>query len=257
MTDPIPPRPDGLYPALPEPPLAPERPAATWRWWEAILVYVVIAIFFGALVALPLLRLIRSKGLAELTTSAAIAAANVGLLVLWLHRFHPMWRRIIGLPRRVWPEVRAGIGFGLLLYPGIVFGVGIIVTALLEALAVEDVSAPRQIPAHLSAVGVAVSIGYAVVIAPIHEELFFRGILFRSLRDRYGFGIGAVGSGAAFGLIHYVPGAWYSTVLLISVMVVTGFALAYLYERRGNIVAIVVAHATFNVIGLSFIFALR
>ena len=257
MTDPIPPRPDGLYPALPEPPLAPERPPATWRWWEAILVYVVIAVFFGGLVALPLVQVIRSKGLAELTASAAIAVTNVGLLVLWLHRFHPMWRRIIGFPRRVWPEVRAGIGFGLLLYPGLVFGVVIIVTALLEAFTAEDVSAPRQIPAHLSAVGVAVTIVYAVVIAPIHEELFFRGILFRSLRDRYGFGIGAVGSGAAFGLIHYVPGPWYSSLLLISVMVVTGIALAYLYERRGNIVASVVAHATFNVIGLSFIFALR
>lgn len=257
MSDPIPPRPDGLYPTLPEPPLAPERPAATWRWWEAILVYLVIAILLGSLVALPLFLLIRSRGLADLTASAAIAVTNVALLVLWLHRFHPLWRRIIGFPRRVWPEVRAGIAFGVIVYPTIVIGVGILVSLLLEAIAGQDVSAPKQIPAHLSAVGVAVSIAYAVVIAPIHEELFFRGILFRSLRDRYGFGIGAVGSGAAFGLIHYVPGPWYSSLLLISVMVVTGMALAYLYERRGNIVASVVAHATFNVIGLSFIFALR
>ncbi len=257
MSDPIPPRPDGLYPTLPEPPLAPERPAATWRWWEAILVYLVIAILLGSLVALPLFLLIRSRGLADLTASAAIAVTNVALLVLWLHRFHPLWRRIIGFPRRVWPEVRAGIAFGVIVYPTIVIGVGILVSLLLEAIAGQDVSAPKQIPAHLSAVGVAVSIAYAVVIAPIHEELFFRGILFRSLRDRYGFGIGAVGSGAAFGLIHYVPGPWYSSLLLVSVMVVTGMALAYLYERRGNIVASVVAHATFNVIGLSFIFALR
>lgn len=257
MSDPIPPRPDGVYPTLPEPPLAPERPAATWRWWEAILVYLVIAILLGSLVALPLFLLIRSRGLADLTASAAIAVTNVALLVLWLHRFHPLWRRIIGFPRRVWPEVRAGIAFGAIVYPTIVIGVGILVSLLLEAIAGQDVSAPRQIPAHLSAVGVAVSIAYAVVIAPIHEELFFRGILFRSLRDRYGFGMGAVGSGAAFGLIHYVPGPWYSSLLLISVMVVTGMALAYLYERRGNIVASVVAHATFNVIGLSFIFALR
>lgn len=257
MSDPIPPRPDGVYPTLPEPPLAPERPAATWRWWEAILVYLVIAILLGSLVALPLFLLIRSRGLADLTASAAIAVTNVVLLVLWLHRFHPLWRRIIGFPRRVWPEVRAGIAFGAIVYPTIVIGVGILVSLLLEAIAGQEVSAPRQIPAHPSAVGVAVSIAYAVVIAPIHEELFFRGILFRSLRDRYGFGMGAVGSGAAFGLIHYVPGPWYSSLLLISVMVVTGMALAYLYERRGNIVASVVAHATFNVIGLSFIFALR
>jgi len=95
------------------------------------------------------------------------------------------------------------------------------------------------------------------VIAPIHEELFFRGILFRSLADRYGFVIGAVGSGLAFGLIHYVPAAWYDSVLLMGVMVVTGVALSWFYDRRGNIVASIVAHATFNVIGLTLIFALR
>jgi hypothetical protein len=107
----------------------------------------------------------------------------------------------------------------------------------------------------MPAYGVIVSILYAVVIAPIHEELFFRGILFRSLADRYGFTVGAVGSGVAFGMIHYIPSAWQDSVLLMSVMVATGFALAWLYNRRGNLLAPIVAHATFNVIGLALIYA--
>ncbi len=186
-----------------------------------------------------------------------IALINVALLVLWLQAFHPRWREVIGFPRRVWPEVRAGLGFGALLYPVIVLGVGIVVNLLLQVITGRSVRSPRQLPAHLSEAGVAVSIVYAVVIAPIHEELFFRGILFRSLADRYGFAIGAAGSGLAFGLIHYVPGPWYGSVLLMSVMVFTGVALAWFYERRGNIVASMVAHATFNVIGLTLIIALR
>jgi hypothetical protein len=88
-------------------------------------------------------------------------------------------------------------------------------------------------------------------------ELFFRGILFLSLRDRYGFGVGGWASGVAFGLVHYIPGPFLDSLLLMSIMVFTGFALAYLYERRGNIVAPMVAHATFNTIGLVAIWAFR
>jgi membrane protease YdiL (CAAX protease family) len=240
---------------VPEMPAA-ERPLATWRWWEAILVYLLILVV-SAFASLPIFRLIRSQGLANLSASAVIALINVALLVVWLQAFHPRWREVIGFPRRVWPEVRSGLGFGALLYPVIVLGVGIVVNLLLQVITGRSVRSPRQLPAHLSDAGVAVSIVYAVVIAPIHEELFFRGILFRSLADRYGFAIGATGSGLAFGLIHYVPGPWYGSVLLMSVMVFTGVALAWFYERRGNIAASMVAHATFNVIGLTLILALR
>jgi len=233
-----------------------ERPLATWRWWEGILVYLLILIV-SAFATLPIFRVIRSRGLANLSASAVIAVVNVGLLVLWLQAFHPRWRKVMGVPRRIWPEIRAGTGFGALLYPVVVFGVGIVLNLLLQEVTGRSIRSPRQLPAHLSALGVAVSIAYAVVIAPIHEELFFRGILFRSLADRYGFAMGAGGSGLAFGLIHYVPGPWYGSVLLMGVMVFTGVALAWFYQRRGNIVASMVAHATFNVIGLTLILTLR
>ncbi|HEX9693775.1 MAG TPA: CPBP family intramembrane glutamic endopeptidase [Actinomycetota bacterium] len=267
MSDRVPPRPDlpaqdspvpDLPPegsAVPEMP-APERPLATWRWWEALLVYLLILVV-TAFAALPIFRVVRSRGLANLSASAIIALLNVGFLLFWLRAFHPRWRKVIGLPRRIWPEVRAGTGFGALLYPVVVFGVGILLNLLLELVTGRTIRSPRQLPAHLSAAGVAVSIAYSLVIAPIHEELFFRGILFRSLADRYGFAVGAGGSGLAFGLIHYVPGPVYGSVLLMGVMVFTGVALAWFYQRRGNIVASMAAHSTFNVIGLTLILALR
>jgi membrane protease YdiL (CAAX protease family) len=153
--------------------------------------------------------------------------------------------------------VLAGIGFGALLYPIVVFGAGVVLTMVLQAMTGEEVSRPQQVPGHLTAIGVSTAILYGVVIAPIHEELFFRGILFRGIRDGHGFWVAGVGSAAAFGLIHYMPGAWAGNVLLIGVMMCTGFALAWFYERRGNVVANMVAHATFNIIGLTLIFALR
>ncbi len=164
---------------------------------------------------------------------------------------------MIGFPSRALPEIRAGVGFGLILYPGIAFGVGLVISLLLHEVSGRSVSTPDQVPANLPPFGVVVTILYAIVIAPIHEEFFFRGILFRSLRDRYGFGVGATSSGVAFGLVHYLPAPFVDSLLLMSVMVFTGFALAYLYERRGNIVASMIAHATFNTIGLILIYALR
>lgn len=259
----IPPRPDGLHPATvpPPPPPAPAsgdsvRPGATWRWYEAIGVYLLGIIVVG-IITLPLLAAIHSKSLAELVTSIVDDVLLVGFLVLWLRRWHPDWKRIIGFPKDIWPEVRAGIGFGLLLYPGIVFGVGMLMNLLLTAISGKTVSAPEQLPSNLGGVRVMLAVVFGVFIAPVAEEFFFRGCLFRAIRDRHGFLAGGLGSGAAFGLAHFVPGAWQDTALLMSVMVFTGFALAYLYDRRGNLVANVVAHATFNVIGLVFILSLR
>ena len=258
MSDQIPPRPDVPFGTPPPPvPATPgaERPKATWRWWEAIGVYLLILIA-SAFITLPLFRAITSKGLSEIVTSAAIAVVNIILLVLWLQRFHPTWRAIIGFPKRVWPEIRAGMGFAVILYVAVAVAAAVL-TALFQSVARHSVHTPRQLPAHLSAVGVIIAILYAVVIAPIHEELFFRGVLFRSLADRHGFLVGAFGSAVAFGLVHYIPSTFSDSLLLMTIMVGTGVGLAWFYERRGNIVADIAAHATFNVIGLTLIFLIK
>jgi hypothetical protein len=232
------------------------RPKATWRWLEALGVYLLGIVVVGIL-TLPLLAAISSHSLAELVTSIMDDVLLTGFLLLWLRRWHPGWKRAIGFPKNLWPEVRAGAGFGLLMYPAIVFGVGLLTNLVLTAISGKMVRAPQQLPSNLGGIRVLLAVVFGVLIAPAAEEFFFRGCLFRAIRDRYGFLAGGLGSAAAFGLAHYVAGPWQDTVLLMSVMVFTGFALAYLYERRGNLVANMVAHATFNVIGLTLILTLR
>lgn len=257
MSEYVPPRPDRMH-AIPPLLSAPveERPKATWRWWEAIGVYL-LAFILSGFVAMPLVLAIDSEGLAMFMASAASAIVIVGVLLFWLWRFHPTCRGAIGFPKRVWPEVRAGAVFGALLYPAMVFGFGLVLTLLLDAVAGRAVTAPEQLPPHLSAAGAIVGVVYIVVIAPIHEELFFRGILYRGIRDRHGVWLGIVGSSLAFGPIHYIPGPLMGNLLLMSVMACVGAALAYLYERRGNVVANMIAHATFNAIGFVLIVLLR
>jgi hypothetical protein len=231
------------------------RPRATWKVWEALGVYVA-AILIGGFATLPILRLVGDEDLANLSASAIAAVAIVVVLVGWLSSRHPTWRSVLGFPAPGgwWGEIRRSIGFGLLLYPGVVFGIGLVVSLVLTAISGEQAQAPEQVPSGLSSTGVVVTILYAIVIAPVHEELFFRGVLFRAARDRYGLGPGLVASGLGFALIHYTDGAWQDAALLMGVMLFNGIALAWWYERRGTIVASMVAHLVFNVIGLTLIF---
>lgn len=83
----------------------------------------------------------------------------------------------------------------------------------------------------------------AVVVAPIAEEVFFRGYLYAVFRSKFTrdpwyalYWSSAVFAVVHFYVIHFIP------VFLI------GLALGYLYRRRGFLIAPVVAHATANLL---------
>jgi membrane protease YdiL (CAAX protease family) len=262
----IPPRPDGLHPVpvLPPRPDTLEatddlRPKVSWSWYEALGVYIV-AFLLAGLATLPVLRLMEPEAdLTNIVVTIIAALVILGVLLLWLSMYHRGWLEAMRLPAPgTWrKEIGSGVLFGLGLYPVMVIVVGGLLVYLLQTISGEHVEAPEQVGEHLSAIGTALTIVYAIVIAPVGEELFFRGVLFRSLRDRHGFWVGAVGSAVGFGLIHFIPGSAIDAALLMIVMFLTGIALCFLYERRGTIVAPLAAHITFNVIGIVLIFGLR
>ena len=78
-----------------------------------------------------------------------------------------------------------------------------------------------------------------VVVAPLVEELLFRGILYRNLATRFGPVLAAIVSGVFFGVIHM---NW-AGLLPLSAL---GIALALLYERTGNLWSSILLHAVFN-----------
>jgi uncharacterized protein len=255
----VPPRPDWPHPSTP-PAAGPTtgriaaRPKATWGTWEAIGVYV-LAFLLGGFASLPIIGLIEDEGLAGLVAAAAASLVILLVLLIWLSKAHPTWRQVMGFPAPGgwWREIRTGIGFGLLLYPAMTLVVGVVVSIVLSAVSGEPVRAPEQLPEELPLGGMVVAWLYAVVIAPLHEELFFRGMLFRAVRDRRGLVPGLIAAGVGFSLVHYIPGPWQDSVLLIAVMFFNGIALAWYYERRGTLLAPIVAHMVFNLIGLSLI----
>jgi len=88
-------------------------------------------------------------------------------------------------------------------------------------------------------------------LAPLTEELYFRGFLFPALKARYGRVAGLVGSSAIFGLLHL-------DLMRFIPLALGGMGLAYLYQRTGNLLAAITAHATWNTIMILLLYyALR
>jgi membrane protease YdiL (CAAX protease family) len=255
----VPPRPDEPT----SPGAGPQGlPAVDWSFPRALLVGLVTNLLLAQVVVGGIAFI--ALGITDVDDPKTIYAgligdvAWLGFMIIWLVRWHPDWRARIGVfgGRRGVRDALAGLVGGVLLYPGIVI-VGLVLTALFEAVSGRPTTTPDQLPQHLNTPEAIASVILAVFVAPVAEELFFRGILFRSIRDRRGFWLGALVSGLIFGLAHYEAAAWQDTVLLQSIMVFTGVALAYLYERRGNLLANVTAHMVFNVVGVFLILSAR
>jgi CAAX protease family protein len=235
------------------------RPKVSWRWWHVIVVYVVTnvvigqAVVGGAIVAIFGLDI--ATGAANGPTIALSVLVDLVWLVgmvVWLARWHPGWVAALGLPKlgQRLKEAAIGYGLGLALYPAVAIVAALILTPLFQLFSDQSVSAPDQIGSGLSVTSKVFVVLLAIVVAPVTEELFFRGLLYRSIRDRQGFWAGAVISSVVFGLSHYVASPWQDAVLLQSVMTCTGLGLCAIYEWRANMFANIAAHMAFNTIGV-------
>lgn len=92
---------------------------------------------------------------------------------------------------------------------------------------------------------------FASVIAPIVEEIMFRGVLYGWLRSRYGKLISILSSAFMFAVMH-PQGA-----LGIIPLSLIGCGLAFIREWRGSIIPCMAAHALVNGTVLMIIFQLR
>ena len=91
--------------------------------------------------------------------------------------------------------------------------------------------------------GAALFILVAVVMAPLFEEVFFRGFLFRGFANSWGWVWGALASAAIFGFAHLQLDVFVPLVAL-------GFVLAWAYKRTGSLWTSIAMHALFNAIAV-------
>jgi uncharacterized protein len=90
----------------------------------------------------------------------------------------------------------------------------------------------------------AVLVGFAVMtclVAPVAEEIFFRGFMFRVLAARLGPVPGALLAGVVFGLVH-AP----NPILGLIALAILGVGLCFLYWRLQSIIPCMALHALNN-----------
>jgi membrane protease YdiL (CAAX protease family) len=89
--------------------------------------------------------------------------------------------------------------------------------------------------------------------APLVEELFFRGLLLRSLQRRMGNAPAVVLSAIAFGIAHGSALPVDAVVLVMISLTVFGAILAMLAIRTGRLGPSIVAHSVFNLFTLLYL----
>ena len=89
----------------------------------------------------------------------------------------------------------------------------------------------------------------AVVVAPIVEEFFFRGFIFRLLSCRIGITAAAVLSGLYFGAVHL------SLVQTVT-LTIFGVVQCFLYAKTRSILYPILLHAIFNAIAVTQIYSM-
>jgi uncharacterized protein len=244
VTDSVPPPEADSRAPVPAPETAPPEPtpgSLPAVDWGPARVLVGLAILLGALLAeVSIIGAfdpdIESLG-ARLGLQAMLALTLLGVAFFAAEPGEPTPPAQLGLRRSLIPPVKPAV-LTYLAYVGCAIAI-----ALLIQPEQDDVT--EELGYGESPLG-DVATGFLIVaVAPLTEEIFFRGFMFAGLRRRLPFAAAAVLSAGLWSLFHYTgPGTWGVVVQLA----VFGIALSWLYERTGSIWPPIAVHAVNNAI---------
>ncbi len=240
--------------APPEVAPAPRDPAVRRLGWAGLGIFMFS--FLVALLAASSLGLAwaRVRGLAPGEVNRDLGVAVLGSVGLWVGflGLPLLWSRwaggagpLLGLRAR-WSDLPVGLAAGL--------ASAIVTTIVSFAVLSDDEVKTLESKAEETvgrASGLAATVLLVLVLClatPIAEEVFFRGVLFRSLHRVAGLAVAVVVGGVVFGLVHYdaspIPGIVVGVQLgLLSLF---GVVLCVLAHCTGRLTAGIVAHAAFN-----------
>ncbi len=244
---------------------APRDPAARRVGWSGLGVFA--GSFLVALLAASSLGLAwagargldqaevpRDLGFAVLS-SVGLWVGFLGLPLLW-SRWAGGPARLLGLRAR-WVDLPLGLAVGL---------GSTLVTFVVSSIALSDQelealeSKARDTVDRASGPAAAALLVVVLCVAtPLAEEVFFRGVLFRSLHRVAGLVVAVPLAGLVFGLVHYDPDPVPGVVVAVQLglLALFGMALCVLVHRTGRLGASIVAHAAFNSVTVISILAQR
>lgn len=134
--------------------------------------------------------------------------------------------------------IKQGLSYGPLVFILVIFA-GVVVE-LFYPIKPSDVQPFTEMVLNASSpLQLALLFLFGVIIAPFAEELYFRGLLFRVLKQNLGLVGGIVVSGIVFGLLHFDLSRFFPLMM-------GGIALAVLYHRSKSLYAPMIAHGVWN-----------
>jgi hypothetical protein len=135
---------------------------------------------------------------------------------------------------------------------------GLILTWLLELLGRQP--EPGIVDVAVARIDPTVLVIALVLVAPVAEELFFRGVVFNAWAREYGTRVGMIGSAALFAVIHAnleSVDALIASVATVVPIFGLGIALALIYRGTGSLAASMALHAGFNAISVTIALLVR
>ena len=237
-------------------PARPTSPPPSWRLSDAALALGLLllgyVLLLGALIggAVAFGVSTRDDPAGALLTALVtlLLEAWIGGVVWGLARRRGLTGVDLGLDRP--PDVRrvayaVGGAYGALVAYGLLL-------AAIERVAGADLGALKEgnglpdLPGDSNLVWLILGVS-VVACAPLSEELFFRGLLFRAVAGRFGLAAGVAGSALLFSAFHL-------NVSVVLPFLVIGLILAWAYHASGSLWTSVVAHAIVNTV--SFVLTL-
>jgi membrane protease YdiL (CAAX protease family) len=175
-----------------------------------------------------------------LIATLAFQGASLGLVAWFLRRNAMRWRHAFGLDRAPGSALLQGVLLGVLSLP--VLGILQQQCALLlrrvgwEPNPQTMVEVFREMDSLPGRLYLAFA---ALLLAPVTEEILFRGLLYPALKQHTGHGTAMIIASLVFAAMHANAASFVPLVVL-------AVALAWLYDKTENLVAPMAAHATFN-----------
>jgi len=191
-----------------------------------------------------------------------LTATQVSLLAV-VGIFVALPRALAGAPPLDGGAPLRSLGLGLGLGAAGWLGSSALLVAIAALLTMLGI-APSTQPAEqaLEVVDPAVIVLAVVVVAPLAEEVFYRGVAYAAWARERGSRFALFGSSTLFAVSHLAPsdatlGALGAAALMLLPFFALGLALAWLYQRTQSLLAAIVMHATVNGISVALALLVR
>jgi len=221
-------------------------PESRWPWWYGpvgFVVAVVAGTLLGSIVAALVPGGISHGNLSPSATDLATLVQDlcfVGTAVLLAQRVGPARPRSFGLT-----STRVLRSAAVLVAAVVLFEVTSQIWFALLHSSGEEKELLKDVGGNGGTLDVLAACAVTCVVAPICEEILFRGFLFRSLYNWHGFWPAAIATGILFGGVHGLSAAPAVDLLPLALL---GFLLCAVYRITGSLYPCIVLHVLNNAI---------